>query len=126
MQKRAKRVITSIGIGTLLIAVLAYLAVSVAAASQITQPYHASLVAAKARAVGPFENVAFQSRVDHLQLKGWLFKVATQRNRHSAIIVHGHDTNRVNPDWGALAMTKDLISQGMDTLVFDLRGVGGE
>jgi uncharacterized protein len=124
MQRRPQRVMRSIGIVALLVAILAYLAVSIAAASQITQPYRASLLASTARAVGDFENVGFQSRVDHLHLKGWLFKVATRSNRHSAIIVHGHDTNRVNPEWGALAMTKDLITQGMDVLVFDLRGVG--
>src|SRR5205807_1051590 len=80
----------------LVVASLAHLAVSIAAAGQITQPHHASVLATTARAVADFENVAFKSRVDHLQLKGWLFKTATQSNRHSAVIVHGHDTNRVN------------------------------
>src|SRR5438045_3033143 len=102
---RPKRLIISIGIVGLVVAILAYLGVSVAAAGQITQPYHVSPAATAARAVGHFENIDFQSRADHLHLKGWLFKVARQGNRHSAIIVHGHDTNRVNPNWGALAMS---------------------
>jgi uncharacterized protein len=121
---RSNRIILSMALVAILVAILAYLAVSIAAASQITQPYHAALSASAAGPVADFENVGFLSRVDHLHLKGWLFEVATRPNLHSAMIVHGHDANRVNPDWGALAMTKDLMSQGMDVLLFDLRGVG--
>src|SRR2546430_9112338 len=121
---RSRRVIISAAIVALLVAVLASLAISVAAASQITQPHHTSISDSTARTVADFEDAAFLSRVDHLHLKGWLFKVAARSNRRSAIIVHGHDANRVNPDWGTLAMTKDLMSQGMDVLAFDLRGVG--
>ena len=124
---RSKHVIRSLAIATLVVLTIGYLAVSVIAANEITRPHHSSVADTTARAVADFENVGFLSRVDQLHLKGWLFKAMTSTSRttrRSVIIVHGHDANRVNPDWGELAVTKDLISQGSDVLAFDLRGAG--
>jgi uncharacterized protein len=116
-----------VAIATLVLLTIGYLAVSVTAANEITRPHYSSVADTTARDVADFENVGFLSRVDHLRLKGWLFKAVTltsRTNQRSVIIVHGHDANRVNPDWGELAVTRDLITQGRDVLAFDLRGVG--
>jgi pimeloyl-ACP methyl ester carboxylesterase len=71
----------------------------------------------------PFQNVAFPSRVDHLTLRGWLFRAPLPTGR-SVIVVHGFHQNRVNADFNAVGLSKDLVAHGYDVLLFDLRSCG--
>ena len=65
--------------------------------------------------------VAFPSRVDRLQLSGWLFR-ADHRTGRSIILVHGWQGDREDVDFVALA--RQLLPRGYDVLMFDLRGSG--
>ena len=100
-----------------------YSAVCITAAYILTKGTHRPLELTAA-AVGPdVENVTFQSRVDHLELRGWLAHSPTRSGR-SAILVHGRDSNRVAKDVGALPLARDLLANGYDVLLFDLRASG--
>lgn len=66
------------------------------------------------------EDVSFSSS-DGVLLKGWLFQAERPTGR-SVILVHGWLANRVNGDFGWVA--KDMVAQGYDLLMFDLRGAG--
>jgi uncharacterized protein len=120
--------------GVVLLVGLPYLAISVYAASEITKSAHRPLDRPATDVSPNYEAVSFFSRVDHLRLKGWLFHVSPRTgsstswlppvNQRSAILLHGHDSNRVNLDWGELGIAKDLVAHGLDVLVFDLRAAG--
>jgi pimeloyl-ACP methyl ester carboxylesterase len=118
-----RRIAARIVIGVLVLAGLGYAAVSVAMAEQLTKGNHKPLGADGSIVETPFENVSFPSRVDHITLRGWVFKSPSPSGR-SVIIVHGFHQNRVNADFGAVALSKDLLAHGYDVLLFDLRSCG--
>jgi pimeloyl-ACP methyl ester carboxylesterase len=66
-------------------------------------------------------DVRFRSRVDHVQLSGWLFGSEHPTGR-SVILVHGWQGNREDVDF--VALTRQLLPRGYDVLMFDLRGSG--
>jgi uncharacterized protein len=68
-----------------------------------------------------FEDVAFTSRVDKLLLKGWYLPGT---NDSVIVIVHGGFQNRVDDNVDTLALARDLVSQGFNLLLFDMRGRG--
>lgn len=118
---RRRFIVATIVAAVALVAI--YATVCVAAAYILTKGTHRPLEATAA-AVGPnVEDVTFQSRDDHLQLRGWLAHSATGRGR-GAILVHGRDSNRVNKDIGAIPLARDLLAHGYDVLLFDLRASG--
>jgi pimeloyl-ACP methyl ester carboxylesterase len=103
--------------------VAVYAAVSLAMAYQLTLGNHKPLGANGSIVETPFENVSFPIRIDHITLRGWLFKAPSPSGR-SVIIVHGFHQNRVNADFGAVALSKNLLAHGYDILLFDLRSCG--
>ncbi|MGZ6365516.1 MAG: alpha/beta hydrolase [Ktedonobacteraceae bacterium] len=75
-----------------------------------------------------YKDVTFPSRYDNLQIKGWFIpgilpngKLTSQR---TILIVHGIDTNRVDPHAGVLNLCSYLAHHGFAILAFDLRGNG--
>ncbi len=70
-----------------------------------------------------FDDVAFPSRVDHLTLRGWLYRAPSPAGR-SLIVVHGKGQNRVNHDFNAVGLARDFLAHGYDVLLFDLRSCG--
>jgi uncharacterized protein len=66
-------------------------------------------------------DVSFPSRVDHVRLSGWLFRVDHPTGR-SVILVHGWQGDREDVDF--VALTRRLLPLGYDVLMFDLRGSG--
>lgn len=113
---------------------IVYLATSIYVASEITKSAHQPLNRAATEVSPNYEALSFFSRVDHLRLRGWLFHISPPPaaglswpppgDRRSAILVHGHDANRVNPDWDELGIARALLGHGLDVLVFDLRAAG--
>lgn len=65
--------------------------------------------------------VSFPSRVDHLDLRGWLFRSGSASGR-SVILVHGWHGDREDVDFGPLAHR--FLAQGYDVLMFDMRASG--
>ncbi len=75
-----------------------------------------------------YQDVAFPSRYDNVQLKGWFIpgvlpkgQLTTQR---TIIMVHGDSSNRVDPAVGILSLSADLARHGFAVLTFDMRGNG--
>ena len=68
-----------------------------------------------------YQDVSFTSRYDEVLLKGWFFP----GNKAQVImLVHGGYLNRVDESVGTLGLTRDLVSNGYNVLLFDLRGRG--
>ena len=69
----------------------------------------------------PYVNVSFPSRVDHVNLKGWLF--TAKENLFTVIFVHGINTNRIS-NKHTLHIARDFVRNGANVLLFDLRNKG--
>jgi len=103
--------------------VLGYAMVALAMADRLTLGNHRPLGASGNVVQAQFENVAFLSRVDHIALSGWLYRAPSPTGR-SAVLVHGFRANRVNPDYNAVGLARNLLAHGYDVLLFDLRSCG--
>ena len=68
-----------------------------------------------------YENVSFESRDNSVLLRGWYIPSS---GNYVIVIVHGGFQNRVDEDVDTLALTKDLVKNGYNVLLFDLRGRG--
>jgi len=68
-----------------------------------------------------YEDVSFTSRVDKVLLKGWYIP---GEGNFVVIIVHGGWQNRVDLDVNTLGLAQDLVENGYNLLLFDLRGRG--
>ena len=115
--------IVAVAVTGVCVAAVGYTGVSIKVADRLSSGNHKPLGALASSISSRFEAVAFASRVDHVALKGWLFRSPNSTGR-SAILVHGHNQNRVNQDYGAPALTRNLLAHGFDVLLFDLRGSG--
>jgi pimeloyl-ACP methyl ester carboxylesterase len=68
-----------------------------------------------------YEEVSFPSRVDNVNLKGWLVGGEAER---AIILVHGGYQTRVDENVDTIGLAHDLAAKGYDLLLFDLRGRG--
>jgi dipeptidyl aminopeptidase/acylaminoacyl peptidase len=104
----------------------AYLAVSAHLVLSLTHADRSWIDRAPDRYGLVYETVRFPSRVDGLQLEGWLI---TPRTRSSSvqpiILVHDRGADRVHGVHGQLPnIAADLAERGFPVLLFDLRGSG--
>jgi len=69
-----------------------------------------------------FQEISFPSRVDHLQIKGWLIPADTITNR-LVIMAHGYKDNRsdIRP---MLPLADTLYKEGISVIMFDFRAEG--
>ena len=67
-----------------------------------------------------YEEISFPSRVDSLTLKGWYIRVGEEQP--VIIMVHGAGGNRASGS--TLELAVDLVDEGYNVLMFDLRGHG--
>jgi alpha-beta hydrolase superfamily lysophospholipase len=68
-----------------------------------------------------YENVSFQSRVDHIRLSGWY--MPAKGSQRTVVIVHGYAEYRLNES-ASLPVAKALVEHGFNVLTFDFRGCG--
>jgi fermentation-respiration switch protein FrsA (DUF1100 family) len=69
-----------------------------------------------------YEAVTFLSREDKLELHGW--HLPSQDDKRIVIMVHGADMHRADPNIDMLGIASDLVNNGFNLLMFDLRGHG--
>lgn len=101
-----------------------YVAICLYAANVLsTTGAHNPLTATASSIGSDSEDVAFASRVDHITLRGWLFKAGGAGGR-SVIILHGFTANRTDPGFDEPGMAQRFIKTGYDTLIFDFRSFG--
>jgi pimeloyl-ACP methyl ester carboxylesterase len=68
-----------------------------------------------------YEDVSFTSRDDGVLLRGWHFS----GTRDSVIlIVNGGFQNRIDDNSDTMGLTRDMVAQGYNVMLFDLRGRG--
>jgi pimeloyl-ACP methyl ester carboxylesterase len=68
-----------------------------------------------------YEDVSFSSREDNVVLKGWYL---TAEGDYAIIIVHGGFQNRLDDTVNTMPLAHDLVAEGYNVLLFDLRGRG--
>jgi pimeloyl-ACP methyl ester carboxylesterase len=68
-----------------------------------------------------YEDVSFTSREDNVVLEGWYLPADGDR---AIIIVHGGFQNRLDDTVNTLPLARDLVAEGYNVLLFDLRGRG--
>lgn len=68
-----------------------------------------------------YEDVSFTSRGDGVLLRGWHLPAGGES---VIIIVHGGFQNRLDENVNTLWLAHDLVEEGYDILLFDLRGRG--
>lgn len=68
-----------------------------------------------------YEDVSFTSHDDGAVLRGWYL---ASKREHVIIIVNGGYENRLDANVDTLGLANDLVNNGYDVLLFDLRGRG--
>lgn len=125
--RRARRAVATLLVVSGLLA-LAYSAISVYAATLVVAQSRQAIAHVPSYLGLSYHDVSFPSRVDHIQLKGWLIpgvrpdgSLTLQR---TIIMVHGNSGNRADKTIGLLYLEADLVHHGFAVLAFDLRGLG--
>ncbi|MGB8263602.1 MAG: alpha/beta hydrolase, partial [Dehalococcoidales bacterium] len=68
-----------------------------------------------------YTDVSFPSRNSNFTLEGWFIPGAGNK---TIIIVHGGFQNRLDDNVDTVDLTKSLVADGYNVLLFDLRGRG--
>ena len=118
---RDRRVRTALPVAVVL-AALAYPAVSLVVAERLTKPYRRPLVSSPAVFDLHYEDVAFPSAVDAVPLRGWFLPVAG--SDRVVVIVHGRNSNRTGDDGQLVPHAEALVGRGYNVLAFDFRAHG--
>lgn len=108
----------------LLVAVVVYAILSSYMAITLTRPARLPFERSPDQYGLTFESVDFLSRVDAINLDGWLLP-ATGSQRRPVVIVHGKGSDRQREvDGRVLEVARALVLDGHPVLMFDLRGSG--
>lgn len=115
-----RRLLTTLAVGLVVVAVGAYVAVSIYGADTFTHP--------KRNTVGQCsdyglvcENVQFTSTVDNTPLSGWYIKGG---GKATILMLHGRNGTRDSKAIGMMDIAHGLLDQGYDVLTIDFRGHG--
>ncbi|MGE5334204.1 MAG: alpha/beta hydrolase [Nitrososphaerota archaeon] len=121
------RIVASLLILTALLTAV-YTGVAIFCAVSLTHPTHMSITETPAKFGLAYRDVAFESRTDHLKLRGWYIPGVLPNGQltttRTIIMVSGKDGNRTDPSLGLLDLGADLAWRGFAVLSFDLRGHG--
>lgn len=102
--------------------------VSVFGAVFLTHPANVPITETPAKYGLAFRDVTFESRADHLKLRGWFIPGITTDGHlttaRTIVVVQGKDDNRTDPSLGLLDLSADFAQRGFAVLTFDLRGHG--
>src|SRR5881275_78130 len=119
VRKRGRHIILRIALVVAVALAVAYLSVSIYAGYKLTHPVRRPLKTTPAQYGLTYENVSFNSTVDHTPLKGWFVNPAGQP---TIVVMHGSDSNRAN--YISMEVTKVLVEHGYSVFLFDFRGQG--
>lgn len=129
--KKTDRLLRWIIVALLIVSVIvttAYTALSIYIATKLVYVPQTPIYATPASLGLQFKYVAFPSRIDHVQLKGWyipgVLPNGNLTSHRTIIVVHGNRTNRADKDVGLLVLSGDLARHGFAVLAFDMRGTG--
>ena len=109
-------------LAAVVLAALAYPAVSLLVAERLTKPYRRPLASSPAVFDLHYEDVAFPSALDAVPLRGWFLPVAG--SDRVVVIVHGRNSNRTGDDGQLVPHAEALVDRGYNVLLFDFRAHG--
>jgi uncharacterized protein len=111
-----------IALRIILVIVVLYAALSVAGAILVMRIPRLKVDGSPSDVGLAYTNVSFPARNEsNILLKGWYFQGQGDK---TILIVHGGFQTRVDNVVDTLAMTKSLVADGYNVLLFDLRGRG--
>ncbi len=102
-----------------LVGIVAYFAIGAYVADQVSHPERHPLTQTPAAYGLKYQEVAFESAVDHIPLRGWYIDSPGDK-----VIVQLHGRNGTRDSGSALAVAKMLADHNYDVLMFDFRGHG--
>lgn len=128
---RGRMILRRVAISLLIVSGLLttmYAGIAVAGSMILTHPEIVPISETPAKYGLVFRDVSFESRTDHLALRGWFIPGVLADGRLTAaraiIMVQGKDSNRADPSLGLLELSADFAQRGFAVLSFDLRGHG--
>jgi fermentation-respiration switch protein FrsA (DUF1100 family) len=122
-KKNRKRLwlwVTSISVALL---VIACFAISAYVGWNLTHPERETIYETPQKYGLDYEDIAFQSRLDKVDLKGW-FLPAPSFNGMTIVVAHGYGKNRMQDDVPVLKLAQSLTAKGYNLVVFDFRNSG--
>ena len=119
--RRFKRRLLWIPVVLVVVIAVVILGISIYAASSLTQFEREPILNIPTDYGLEYVDVSFPSR-DGLMLKGWW--LGTQDDVPVIVMVHGSTRNRVNPPERMLGIARELVNNGYNILMFDMRGHG--
>ena len=119
--RRFKRRLLWIPVVLVVVIAVIILGISIYAASSLTQFEREPILNIPTDYGLEYVDVSFPSR-DGLMLKGWW--LGTQDDVPVIVMVHGSTRNRVNPPERMLGIARELVNNGYNILMFDMRGHG--
>ncbi|TVY01921.1 alpha/beta fold hydrolase [Paenibacillus cremeus] len=118
-------------VGLIVFLIVSSIGISTYVGWKLTHTTPTALDDSPARLGMTFEPIQFQSREDHLNLKGWYLpgkslssEDGTPVTRPNIIMAHGYDNNRLQKKTEALNLAKELVDRGYNVLMFDFRHSG--
>jgi pimeloyl-ACP methyl ester carboxylesterase len=105
----------------IILAVLAYLAVSTVAADRLSHPDRKPVTGTPADYGLKYERVSFRSAIDNIRLEGWYIDSPGSK---VIVMLHGRNGVRNDADGTALKITRSLVEHNYDVFMFDFRAHG--
>jgi len=105
-----------------LLAILSTMGISYYVGWNLTHPKRKPVTKTPAAYHLTYQNIHFPSRIDHLQIKGWLIP-ANHATHKMVIVAHGYKDNRsdLRP---VLPLADTLSKTGISVILFDFRAEG--
>jgi fermentation-respiration switch protein FrsA (DUF1100 family) len=104
------------------IIIIAFLGMSVYVGNIATRVERVPVEESPADLALEYEDVAFPSIIDNLDLRGWF--LPSGDSRRVVIMAHGGDMHRADPSINTLGVASGLVERGFNVLMFDFRGHG--
>ncbi|ULL14098.1 alpha/beta fold hydrolase [Paenibacillus sp. H1-7] len=103
---------------------IASVGISVYVGWKLTHPARVALDETPDRYGLAFEKVEFESRTKDVALQGWFIPSSSEPAKMNIIMAHGYRKNRLQTGADTLKLTKSLVDQGYNVLMFDFRNSG--
>jgi uncharacterized protein len=121
--KKRRKLLLIIPLVLLIIICITTVAISTYVGWQLTHPEKRPIEDHPENYGLSYEEVEFQSRVDHINLKGWLL-LPSEEPKMTIIFAHGYTANRHDKNSDVMQLLSSLTEQGFRVLTFDFRNSG--
>ncbi len=109
-------------IGVVVLVIIAFLGLSAYLGATATSVERIPVTVSPTDFALEYEEITFPSREDHLTIHGWFLPCPD--SEYIIIMLHGAESNRSDPGVGMLDIAVELIANGYNVLMFDMRAHG--